>query len=68
MMRGVGETLARPLGQHVDRAWSLTEQIEELQPGRARERLADPGELLVMTLLKRREDVFGIRSNNHKTI
>jgi MFS family permease len=44
---GVGHLHLRGPGQVLDAALALGEQVQQLQPGRVGQRLADPGELLV---------------------
>ena len=46
MLRGIGDRDPGEVGELVDAALPLGEELEELQPGRARERRADAGERL----------------------
>jgi hypothetical protein len=47
VVRRIGDALANLRGQRVDGARPLRQEIEELEPARARRRLADPRDLLV---------------------
>ena len=52
VLRRVADRDAGEAGQHLDGAWPLGKQVEQLQPLRGRGRLADPGDLLVDLVLE----------------
>lgn len=52
MLRGIGGRESDFARQRVDGAFALGEQFEDFEPVRAGERLADPGELAVETVLE----------------
>ena len=52
VLRRVGDGDAGLLGERLDGARALAEQVEQLEPLRGRDRLADAGELLVDLVLE----------------